>query len=45
VNEGDLLGQFRIAQARECLNRPVTPTVQDPVSQPGRPEPNPDNRG
>lgn len=45
VNEGDLLGQFRIAQARECLNRPVTPTVQDPISQPGRPEPNPDNRG
>jgi hypothetical protein len=39
VNEGDLLGQFRIAQARECLNRPVTPTVQDPVSDPSAPQP------
>jgi hypothetical protein len=37
VSESDLLGQFRIAQARECLKRPVTPTVQDPVSQPGEP--------
>ena len=35
VNEAPLLGQFRIAQARDCLNRPVTPTVQDPVSEPG----------
>lgn len=39
VNESDLLGQFRIAQARECLNRPVTPTVQDPVSEPSSPQP------
>jgi hypothetical protein len=37
VSESDLLGQFRIAQARECLNRPVTPTVQDPASQQGEP--------
>jgi hypothetical protein len=35
VNEAGLLGQFRIAQARECLVRPVTPPVHDPVSQPG----------
>ena len=30
VDESDLLGQFRIAQARECLNRAVVPTVQEP---------------
>jgi hypothetical protein len=41
VNEGDLLGQFRIAQARECLNRPVTPIQQDPVSEPGSGPPPP----
>ena len=28
-NQATLLGQFRIAQARECLNRPVVPTVQE----------------
>jgi len=28
-DEGDLMGQFRIAQARECLNRTVVPTEQD----------------
>lgn len=40
VNEGGLLGQFRIAQARECLVRPVTPPpVHDPVSQPGTGQP------
>ena len=31
-DESDLIGQFRIAQARECLNRPVTPTQQEPAS-------------
>jgi len=35
VDESDLLGQFRIAQARECLNRPVVPTVQEPTSDKG----------
>jgi hypothetical protein len=31
-SQGPLLGQFRITQARECLNRPVVPTVQDPTT-------------
>ena len=33
VDESDLLGQFRIAQARDCLNRQVVPTVQEPVDR------------
>jgi len=36
VDESDLQGQFRIARARECLNRQVVPTVQEPDdSNPG----------
>lgn len=42
-NQGPLLGQFRIAQARECLNRPVVPTVQDPVTTNSEPNENRDN--
>lgn len=40
-NQAPLLGQFRIAQARECFNRPVVPTVQeDPVSNTRQPDDN-----
>ena len=39
VSEGDLLGQFRVAQARECFNRPVVPTDQDNASDHGDPPP------
>jgi len=45
VNEAPLLGQFRIAQARECLNRQVTPTKQDPVTSVGDPKPSFQDRG
>lgn len=38
VSEGDLLGQFRVAQARECFNRPVVPTVQEPTANQDEPE-------
>jgi len=39
VDESDLQGQFRIARARECLNRQVVPTVQEPDdSNPERPQ-------
>jgi hypothetical protein len=38
-NQAPLLGQFRIAQARECFNRPVVPTVQeDPVTVTSQPD-------
>ena len=38
VDESDLLGQFRIAQARECLNRQVVPTVQEPDESNPKPQ-------
>lgn len=44
VSEFDLLGAFRVAQARECFNTPVTPTVQDPISNTNSPPP-PQTRG
>lgn len=34
-SDGDLLGPFRVPDARECFNRPVTPTQQDPASEQG----------
>lgn len=43
ISDGDLLGQFRVAQARECFNRQVVPTVQeDPVSD-SSDQPKPDD--
>jgi hypothetical protein len=38
VNESPLQGQFRIAQARECLNRQVVPTEQEKDDTPSRPQ-------
>lgn len=37
-NQAPLLGQFRIAQARECLNRPVVTTEQDSLVSSDKPE-------
>ncbi len=37
-NQAPLLGQFRIAQARECLNRPVVVTEQESLVSSDKPE-------
>lgn len=37
VSEGDLLGQFRVAQARQCFNRQVTPGAE-PTGDQDEPE-------
>lgn len=41
-SQGDLLGAFRLEQARRCFNKPVTPVEQDPVSNSDEPEPQDD---
>ena len=44
VDESDLLGPFRVANARSCLNRAVVIPQQDPVSN-TTPDPEPQYRG
>ncbi len=39
TSDGNLLGPFRVTAARECFNRPVVPTVQDPTSNSSDPPP------